>query len=248
MVKYQKFAFDNFVLDEDNQPYPADWENNHIEVEPPAEELETTQIPEPELVMETASEPEVVPAEPEVIEEIVTYREEEVAEKEAKAKKEGYEEGYNQAQAEAETKRLAILENINAQLLRLTEQEGKQNQEVDNRVIELSRAVVHKLVPVLEKENAEALIKDFLTENFPNFKNEIKLSFYFNPETIKYVQEEISHLANANDFEGKISLHKDASMLQSDCRIEWDNGGVERNGTKMLDKIDKIFDSNKSKD
>ena len=59
-------------------------------------------------------------------------------------------------------------------------------------------------------------------------------------------------LANANDFEGKISLHKDASMAPGDCRIEWKNGGIERSSHKMLEKIDNLLDdksqNNKERD
>ena len=47
----------------------------------------------------------------------------------------------------------------------------------------------------------------------------------------------LSKLANKNDYEGKISVHKDADMGLSDCRVEWKNGGVERNSSKIINKI-----------
>ena len=69
------------------------------------------------------------------------------------------------------------------------------------------------------------------------------MSFYFNPETIKDIQETIGKLANSNDFEGKISLHKDSSLGMADCRIEWENGGVELNNDKTLEKLDNLLNN-----
>ena len=116
--------------------------------------------------------------------------------------------------------------------------------QLENQALELAREVVVKLVPSIEKENAAALVAEFLSKNFKNFKNEAKLSFYFNPDIIKPMQETIARLANINDFEGKISLHKDASLSVSDCRIEWENGGVERSGEQALKKVGEIFEAN----
>ncbi len=257
MVKYQKFAFDNFILDEDNQPYAEDWENTHIAVEPPAEETEAEQVPQEELEAETAAEvvsepaPEPEPQkepEPEIIEDIITFTEEEVAEKENKARTEGYEAGYQQAKSEQQEERNHLLSEINNKLMMLSADMSSQNKNADNQVIALCKEIMHKLVPVVEKAQAEKLVKAFLEKNFSQFKDESKLAFYFNPEALPYVQEEISHLANIHDYEGKISLHKDAAMAVSDCRVEWENGGVERNSAKMLAKTDKIFDANTSKD
>ena len=254
MVKFEKFQFDNFILDEDNQPYVEDWENSHIEVEEetaPQEKEEIAVItPEEEIPEEKTSSEDMdsqpEQEEPEVIEEIVTYREEEVAEKEEQAHAKGYEEGYNQAKSEILSEQNKLLEEINAKLMLLSSEMEKREEESERKVIELAQNMVEKIFPTIEQEQSEIMVKNFLLENFPSFKNEEKLSFYFHPDIINKIQEEIARLANINDFEGKISLHKDANLSYSDCRVEWENGGVERNSRKMLDNINKIIDSNKS--
>ena len=50
-------------------------------------------------------------------------------------------------------------------------------------------------------------------------------------------------MAHVFDFEGKITLHKDSSLAMGDCRVEWENGGVERNSADMLDKAVKMLDT-----
>lgn len=81
-----------------------------------------------------------------------------------------------------------------------------------------------------------------MKNNFSHFKNEPGLSFSFNPDSVKTAAALLPKLANANDFEGKISVHKDASLGIGDCRIEWKNGGVERNADKMLEKVTDLLD------
>ena len=81
-----------------------------------------------------------------------------------------------------------------------------------------------------------------MADNFVNFRKEPSLSFSFNPEVVAAMPEIISKLASQNDFEGKIAIHKDANLALTDCRVEWLNGGVERNNHKMLEKMSELFD------
>mgnify|MGYP000795555228 FL=1 len=230
MGQFQKFQFDNFVIGEDNQ----------LQKEPAAEVLPV----EPETIEAERIVPETPDVRDAIVEEIITYSEEEVAAKEKLAEERGYELGFKTAQESFEAQNSRLLEEINNRLLMLAANVGSKECELENQALEIARTAIGKLVPVIEKENAVALVNDFLAKNFKNFKNEAKLAFYFNPEVIPQVQENIARLANIYDFEGKIALHKDASLAASDCRIEWENGGVERNGAKMLEKIDNILDDN----
>lgn len=231
MAAFQKFEFDNFIIDEDNR----------LHVSKPVEErlpdaLETVEaeriVSEPEIIRETPAE------------EIIIYTEEEVAAKEKLAEEKGYELGFKASQEGLEAQNNRLLEEINSRLLMLAANMEDKEKLLENQTLQLAREAIVKLVPAIEKENASALVADFLDKNFKNFKNEAKLSFYFNPDIIKQMQETIARLANINDFEGKISLHKDASLKVSDCRIEWENGGVERSGEQALEKVGKIFNAN----
>ena len=254
MSKFEKFQFDNFILDEYNQPYVEGWENNSS-INTTEEEKTEEQAPEPAQEAVVVQPEEVkVPEPPAPLfseEEVITFSEEEMQEKEKEAHGRGYEEGYaagqEKAKAEAENMHDALLSEINNRLMILLSDNKQQEDALDNRIIEISQSVIQKLVPILEAKMAQNLVKDFLEKNFASFKDEDRLAFYFHPEVLPFVQEEIAKLANKNDFEGKISLHKDENMQTSDCRVEWESGGVERNGKQMLDKINKILEANKHK-
>lgn len=231
MAAFQKFQFDNFIIDEDNRLQTLPLPEEEPQAEPETVEAERI-IPEAEVITETP------------VEEVITYSEEEVAAKEQLAEERGYEKGFKASQEGLEAQNNRLLDEINNRLLMLAANMGDKEKLLENQALQLARDAIVKLVPAIEKENAAALVAEFLSKNFKNFKDEAKLSFYFNPDIIKQMQETIARLANINDFEGKISLHKDPSLKVSDCRIEWENGGVERSGEQALEKIGKIFDAN----
>ena len=109
-----------------------------------------------------------------------------------------------------------------------------------------NRVVLQKILPNLSNEHAVEILNRFLEDNFANFRTEPKLSFFFNPEIAPSMQQQIAKLAHIQDFEGKISLHKDNNLALSDCRIEWENGGVGRSSDKLLEKVNNLLEENTS--
>ena len=57
----------------------------------------------------------------------------------------------------------------------------------------------------------------------------------------RYALRLMIYIAALGDVEGKIALHKDASLGKADCRIEWENGGVERNSAELGKKIEDLL-------
>ena len=230
MAELRKFLFDNFVIEDKKkaQPIPEPIE--------PEEEIEALPEAEPEPApIEVEPEPMVEEAEPEP--EIITFTEEEVAEKVKNAEQEAFEKGYKAAQESIEQNTKELLETINTKLIAIIANSNKAEEKAEHEVFTLAKAVVDKLVPGLNDEYATEIVNKFIKDNFNSFKNESKLSFYIHPDIISYVQETIAKLANSYDFEGKISLHKDAGLGKADCRIEWENGGVERNSAELSERV-----------
>ncbi len=96
-------------------------------------------------------------------------------------------------------------------------------------------------MPNLEAGVAKQEVEAFLRDNFSKFRGEKNLSFSFHPDMAAEIAPQLSKLAEKNDFEGKISVHKDINLNLSDCRVEWRNGGVERNTEEVLKKVENIL-------
>ena len=229
MSGYKKYEFDNFVLDDDR----AEVATPTAEVATPEEEPTETAVSTPEVV-ETVPEPQAVVA--------PTYSEEEMNAVKTAAQKLGYEEGYRAKTEEIDNQTTGLLVELDKHIGDLLAQKEQLQKELERDFMELNLAVIKKLLPHISQEHAEEILTQFLNENFANFKTEAKLSFYFNPDIIGKMQAQIANLARINDFEGKIALHKDASLGVSDCRVEWENGGVQSGSDKLLEKVNNLLE------
>ena len=255
MAHFKKFMFDNFVIEtkpeadlpEDSNIYEQ--EENKEEVAEKTEafnEEEVTEVipepePEPEPELEPEPEPEPEPEEP-------SYSQEELDEKVDAARNEGYEQGFRNSQQGIDSEVTSLLMDILQKLQALLDSRDAIQKELENQSIEVMRTIVKKLVPTLQAEQAADLVSKFIADNFNNFKNEAKLSFYIHPDIISYAQEKIASLAKSYDFEGKIALHKDSLLAKSDCRIEWEKGGIELNGKQQIEKVDEFLSAEENKE
>lgn len=200
---------------------------------------ETEAIAEAPLI-----ESEVV--EPQTIEQ--TYTIEEVQNAVSLAKDEIYKKASEEASKSITAKQNLLLEDIKSQLVAIHASMDQKKEELEEASVRFAVEVVGKILPSLEKERAEEEVRRFLVANFANFAAQETLSFSFNPETVNVVAECINRLAEQNDFEGKISVHKDSLLAPADCRVEWKLGGVERSSSSIMDKIKGLIDNNSIKE
>ena len=247
MSNYRKFMFDNFVLDEDEDEKEA--EETAEEELPTSEELpsEMNVVDEDILqAQEQVEEPEEeIVEEPE--EKVKTYTQDELDSALLIAEQKGYEKGFKSASESQENDKLRLLASLEEKITLLSEDDQKLKAQMSEKFLDFAQAIVKKLVPeILEKQSVE-IVNSFIEKNFANFQSEEKLSFYINPEVIGDVQSKIAEMAHKTDFEGKIALHKDAGLAKYDCRVEWENGGVELQNNKILEKVDNLLEEEQAK-
>ncbi len=234
MGDFQKFMFDNFVIVDENEVIKKTTPEQEE-----AEEIAEAEIEE--LLEDAAAEPE--PAEPPV----KAYSQDELDAAVTAAEQKGYEKGFRLAQKDAEKGISSLLGNIDAKLAEVVISAGEMQKQVEQQYMALNHEVFQKLLPNLLEEQCVEIVNKFIADNFANFCAEAKLSFYLNPEVIGQVQEQIAKMAHIHDFEGKIALHKDEKLAKADCRIEWENGGVEHLSNKLLEKVDNLLEDNAAK-
>jgi len=251
MVQLKKFLFDNFIIEarpevsvepdvSDSETVPSVPEEEELPVEA-AVEMPEEEEPEPEeepdfREIEFKSPEEEQPAEKK-------YTQSEVDALLDNARQEGYEQGHAASQKEMEAEANRLWEDISRKLNQVLSDAEQYHREIEVQALEMVKTAVAKLVPTLMEQQASELVSGFIADNFNNFKDEAKLSFYIHPDIISYAQEKIASLANSYDFEGKIALHKDASLAKSDCRIEWENGGVELKSADRTAAVAALLDS-----
>lgn len=234
MADFKKFMFDNFVVDNKTNRFKKTDETSveSMESEMVSDSVEENRNDESGMLKIDSEETK---------EKKITYTQEELESHIKIARDEGYEEGFKASQSSLEVNKIELLANVGANLLNIFERIDAKVFEMEKDCAELLKKILRKVVPGVLDERAKEIVENFIKDNFVNIKKEAKLSFYANPEVIPYVQDVVAGLARINDFEGKISIHKDAGLGLSDCRIEWEKGGVELKSEEILNKIDDVL-------
>lgn len=248
MAQYQKYMFDNFVISDDDETSiaePLDAENMVTETVEPKSEIAEAQVAEvqsaePEAAQEqetqqfAALEPEPEPKAP-------SYSQDELDAAVSAAEERSYEKGFNAATADVQKQQQAVLEEINSKLLSLLAEQDNSYRQDEQNALKFALGLVRKLLPNLEADVAKEEVEAFLSDNFAKFKGEKSLSFSFNPKMAANIAPLLSKLAEKNDFEGKIAVHKDINLGLSDCAVEWKNGGVTRSTEQILDNVENLL-------
>ena len=246
MAQYQKFMFDNFVIscnDEECVAEPLDVKEETEETlaEPEAQIQEPQETKEPENEEEKAEEISKQEEEAPIKPQEPSYSQAELDEAVKSAEEKGYEKGFSAAATDIQKAEQTALDEINNRLVALLSGESESKKEAEASALKFAVELVRKLLPNLEAGVAKEEVEAFLSDNFSKFRGEKNLSFSFHPDMAAEIAPQLSKLAEKNDFEGKISIHKDINMSLSDCRVEWRNGGVERNTEKILEKVDNLL-------
>ena len=109
------------------------------------------------------------------------------------------------------------------------------------RSVDLALAIVRKLHPALVERQGLAEIEAVLAQCLESLKQEPRLVAYVNSARLDALQERLAQLSASNGFEGRIVLIGDDGMGESDCRVEWADGGVEREAGRIWRAIEEAL-------
>jgi flagellar assembly protein FliH len=151
-------------------------------------------------------------------------------------------EGRTVALAEAaraiEAQAAATLLRLDAALAALLDARARMAEEAQRRAVELTRAIVGKAVPALTRKapllEIEAMVADCLREAF----DEPRIVLRVADALFEALQKRLGALTTATGFAGRIVLLADETLGPGDARVEWADGGAERDTGRLMRDID----------
>lgn len=162
------------------------------------------------------------------------------------ARRQGEEAGAARGRAEAVAafdKQMAAALNTIAQQIAAIGQAMAREAEVAGKSVDLALAIVRKLFPALAARDGIAEIEAILVQCLSSLKQEPRLVVYVNAGQLDALQARIGDLAATSGFEGRVVLIGDEKMAESDCRVEWADGGVERDSAQIQRAIEETLTS-----
>ena len=190
-----------------------------------------------------AEEAKVAEAQSEV-EEAPTYSEEELNAACQEARAAGREEGVREAADATEHQMAAALTIIGERLSEIFDTQAKSGAAAAQDAATIAITIARKIFPDLNRRNLLGEIGRLVEMILAAVMDEPRLTIHVNDSLRDALTARIEELRHAKGFEGKIVLLGEPNIPPGDCRIEWSEGGTERNTAALWQQIDEIVENN----
>ncbi len=151
-------------------------------------------------------------------------------------RREAHAAGHAAALAEAAHSQALALTAIAQSASVLIEQFDLQIDTIRMESAGLALAVARKLAGAALSIAPQADLEAFLSECLNKLHREARLVVTVTPDNADYLRSRINELTDQSGFAGRVIVVPEPSMRVTDCRIEWADGGIEKN-------IDDLFAS-----
>jgi flagellar assembly protein FliH len=104
--------------------------------------------------------------------------------------------------------------------------------------IELTRTIVGKLFPALARRTGLAEVAALVTQCMREAVDEPRLVLRVPDALFEAAQQHIAPLAVSTGYPGRLVILGDEALAGSDCRVEWADGGAERDTARTWQEIE----------
>ena len=102
-------------------------------------------------------------------------------------------------------------------------------------------SLVRKLFPKLNEHFGLAEIEALIGDCLERLREEPRLVLRVDSNLLEPVREKVEALLPSTGFEGKLVYLGDDKMAASDVRLEWADGGAERDSQRQWEEIDAVI-------
>lgn len=155
-----------------------------------------------------------------------------------KAFDQGKAAGLNEAQASIESRTAQALAKIGERLAAGDPGLEAAIDAIKRDAVEAALTVVRKVMPEFSRRRSLDEIESLVTHCLEGVLGEPRVVIRAHDSLLDSLREHIDSLAEHSGYSGKIVLLAEPDMPESDCRVEWADGGAERNSNRVWEEID----------
>ena len=188
-------------------------------------------VPEPEPVPEP--DPEAPPAPPPP-----TFSQEELDAARHLGLLEGRTAGETDAMQRIERRLADTVERLAHDLENLGGAQQAALARIERQATGLAVDMVRKLFPAFVARSGTVEIAALITDAFTLALEAPKLTLRCAPDMIAALEPILTQTAARSGFEGRLSVRGDPDLTETDCRIEWSEGGLDRESGRLMTEIE----------
>lgn len=153
-----------------------------------------------------------------------------------------YEEGHRNGTAEANETQQALLaaslERVSNALAMLDSAQADANDANQRIAARVAMAVLKKVLPAACEQNAFEEIVRTVHECLGHVLDEPRIIVRVDSSLVDPMRERLEQTAIEHGFEGRVVVQADARVVIGDCRVEWTDGGAERDQARLVADIE----------
>jgi flagellar assembly protein FliH len=151
-----------------------------------------------------------------------------IAEAETAARLRGYTEAKNESHLDAERRIAGALERIAVSLSEADRALNAVEARLECEAVEVAVAVARKLAPALVACEPFAEVAALASDCFRELTAAPHIVVRVNDALYAAAREKLDAIARARGFEGRLVVLGEPGIAIGDCRIEWADGGINR--------------------
>lgn len=155
---------------------------------------------------------------------------------------EGHAAGLAEAAASAQSLTAGALARIAESLAALLATQDAATTDAQRRALAAMQTIVAKLVPGLAAKDPLTEVEAFATKCLHEAIDEPRVVLRVAQEIYEPLRERLEALAHAAGYAGRIVLLVDDAIAAGDARVEWADGGAERNLAAQCAEIDELLE------
>jgi len=170
-----------------------------------------------------------------------TYFDQDLEQARADGMAAGKEAGSQEALESVEHAAAEALAEIGRHLPALEESLGVMKERQLRAAVEISAAMVRKFLPKMTQDRGLQEIEEVVRDAMARLHDEPRIVIRVSDALLDTIKKRVGTLTSNTGFEGKIVLLAEESMGASDVRVEWADGGAERDAARIWQDIDKAI-------
>ncbi|CCG41951.1 FlbE protein [Magnetospirillum molischianum DSM 120] len=204
-----------------------------LNFDPPGGDTRQRVEADAEIVMPDPAPPpvEIVPPPP-------TFTEEDLQLVRESAFEEGRRSGLDEAILSTERQMADAMAMLASGLSALREAEANSADEAQRVASRVAMAVLRKILPATCETNAFEEIVRTVLDCFSHVLDEPRIIVRVVPSLVDPVRERLESQAGQHGFEGRVVVQADPRLPPGDCRVEWTDGGAERDQARLIADIE----------
>jgi len=172
-----------------------------------------------------------------------TFSEEELTLAREQAYDQGRQAGHQEAAQSLEQMTGMALATAAHHLQALGAAQAADAEELARQGAAIATAMVRKLHPEFARRFGLAEIEAAVLDCLSHLDRTPKVTIKVAPEMAEAVKEKVEGLAERAAFDGKLGVVGDPSLAPGDCRVEWGDGGAERDQSRAWALIDQAVEA-----